>query len=156
MHELGHILTRTSSSCVEEGPERPTQDPIERWCETFAASFLMPRQDVQELIGSRASVDPISTAAWLANKLSVSRKAALLRLVEIGAAQWDDFRRLESRFERKSRGGRPDVDHPRTRDVVRRETYGSCLSVVRQAHIAGLVSEADIRTHLRLQPDESR
>ena len=153
-HELGHILTRTSSSCVEETAERPTEDPTERWCETFAASFLMPRQEVQRLIARRTSVDPIASATWLANRLSVSRKSALLRLVEIGAAQWSDFRRLESRFERKSRGGRPDPDHPRTRDVVRRETYGSCLSMVRQAHMAGLVSEADIRTYLRLQPDE--
>lgn len=153
-HELGHILTRTSSSCFEETAERPTEDPTERWCETFAASFLMPRQEVQRLIAPRTSVDPISSATWLANRLSVSRKSALLRLVEIGAAQWSDFRRLESRFEHKSRGGPPDPDHPRTRDVVRRETYGSCLAVVRQAHMAGLVSEADIRTYLRLQPDE--
>ena len=153
-HELGHVLTRTSSSCVEETVERPTEDPTERWCETFAASFLMPREEVEKLIAHRPSVDPILSATWLANRLSVSRKSALLRLVEIGAAQWSDFGRLESRFERKSRGGRPDPDRPRTRDVVRRETYGSCLSTVRQAHMAGLVSEADIRTYLRLQPDE--
>ena len=153
-HELGHILTRTSSSCFEEMVERPTEDPTERWCETFAASFLMPREEVQQLIGPRRSADPVSTAAWLANKLSVSRKSALLRLVEIGAAQWNDFRRLESRFERKNRGGAADPDRPRTRDVTRKEMYGSCLSDVRLAHKGGLVSEADIRTYLRLYPDE--
>ena len=153
-HELGHILTRTSSCCVEGPARRPTDDPTERWCETFAASFLMPRQEVQHLIGHRRSADPISTATWLANQLSVSRKSALLRLVEVDAAQWSDFQRLESRFERKSRGGQPNPDRPRTRDVTRMEKYGSCLSDVRRAHHGGLVSEADIRTYLRMYPDE--
>ena len=153
-HELGHLVTRTSSCCVEGAVERPTEDPTERWCETFAAAFLMPRQDMRTLIGHRASGDPISTAAWLANRLHVSRKSALLRLVELGVAEWPDFRRLESRFERKSLGGRADPDHPRTRDVTRKDMYGSCLSTVRDAHKVGLASEADIRTYLGVTPDE--
>ena len=153
-HELGHILTRTSSSCVEDMTENFTKDPIERWCESFATSFLMPGQEVERLIAGRQSVDPIVTAAWFAKKLFVSRKAALIRLVEFGAAQWEDFRRLESDFEFRRSAGRFNPDHPRTRDVVRRETYGSCFSVVREAHNAGLVSESDIRTYLRMQPDE--
>lgn len=154
LHEFGHVLTRTSSSCTEDTVGRPTEDPVERWCESFAASFLMPRHEVRTLIGRRNSTDPIATATWLAGRLSVSRKSALLRLVELGAAQWGDFRRLESRFERKSAGGRADPANPRTRDVTRRETYGRCLSTVRSAHDGGLVSEADIRTYLRMYPDE--
>ena len=154
LHELGHVLIRTSSSCTEETVGRPTEDPIERWCESFAASFLMPRQDVRKLIGHRVPTDPIATATWLAGRLSVSRKSALLRLVDLGVAQWRDFRRLESRFERKGGGGRADPANPRTRDVTRRERYGRCLSTVRSAHDGGLVSEADIRTYLRMYPDE--
>ena len=153
-HELGHVLTQTSSSCVEEMDVRPTEDPIERWCEKFAASFLMPRHEIQELTAARPTLDSISTARWIANKLHVSRKSALLRLVETGSAQWDDFRRLDSKFEKRGRRGPSDPDHRRTRDVVRRDTYGSCLSSVLDAHRAGLVGEADIRTYLRMCPDE--
>lgn len=153
-HELGHILIRTNSSCIEEWGSRPTKDPIERWCETFAASFLMPRKEIQELTAHWKTRNPILTATRLANKLYVSRKAALLRLVETGSAQWDDFRHLESRFEKKSRGGRPDPDRLRTRDVTRSDTYGSCLSAVRDAYRSGLINEADIRTYLRMYPDE--
>lgn len=154
-HELGHILTRTDSSCVDDTTNsRPTEDPIERWCERFAASFLMPLQKTRELTADRRTSDPISTATWLANKLCVSRKAALLRLVELGSAEWRDLRRLAPRFEKKSRGGRADPDQKRTRDVVRRDKYGSCLSSVHDAYRTGLVSEADIRTYLRMYPDE--
>ena len=59
-HELGHVLTNTSSSCVEAMIGHPTEDPIERWCESFAASFLMPRTTILELFKSRNVADPLS------------------------------------------------------------------------------------------------
>ena len=153
-HELGHILTRTSSSCIEATSANPTRDPVERWCESFAASFLMPRAIVKELAEKSTHRDALGTAKWLSNKLSVSTKAALLRLVEIELAEWRDFRELESRYEQKSGGGRPNPGQKRTRDVIRRHTYGSCLSIVSAAHRANLVNESDIRTFLRMRPDE--
>lgn len=153
-HELGHVLTRTSSSCREDLTARPTTDPVERWCESFAASFLMPHEEVVRLTSSQGFSNPIATSTWLANKLWVSRKSALLRLVEIGRAQWSDFRRLQSRFEKKRTGGRPIPGQVRTRDIVRKDRYGSCLSIIHNAHRAGLVSEADIRTYLQVFPEE--
>ena len=101
-HELGHLLTRTSSSCREEFARAPTEDPVERWCERFSASFLMPQEGVERLTSGRNLSDPIGTATWISNKLLVSRKSALLRLVEIGKAQWSDFRRLQYRFEKRN------------------------------------------------------
>ena len=153
-HELGHILTRTNSSCYEANSASPTKDPVERWCESFSAAFLMPRQEFQELSESRQFSSPISAATWLSNKLHVSRKSALLRLVEIGSARWQDFQKLESRFEKKSRGGHPDPNNIRTRDVTKRHTYGSCLSSVYEAYETGLINEADIRTYFRIYPEE--
>ena len=151
-HELGHILTRTSSSCIEDTCENPTVDPTERWCESFAASFLMPREEIQNLI-SNDSIDPISTATWLANRLFVSRKSALLRLIDIQRAEWKDFRRLEARFERNKRGGGGNSP-TRTRDITKKDTYGGCLATVGEAYSKGLVDEADIRTYLGMYPDE--
>ena len=153
-HELGHILTRTSSSCIEATTANPTRDPVERWCESFAAAFLMPRVTVKELADKSTHRDAVGTATWLSNKLCVSRKAALLRLVEIERARWKDFHELESRYEQKSEGGSSNLGRKRTRDVIRRHTYGGCLSIVDAAHRANLVNESDIRTFLRMHPDE--
>ena len=153
-HELGHVLTRTNSLCIEATGSDPTADPIERWCEMFAASFLMPRAKVEELKEQSPYSDAIRTATWLSNKLHVSRKAALLRLVDLKSAHWRDFRELEARYERKNTGGSPNPEETRTRDVVRKHTYGKCLSTVCDAHQANLVSEADIRTYLRVYPEE--
>ncbi len=153
-HELGHILTRTNSSCVEDLVKGVSIDPIERWCENFAASFLMPRPEIEKLTSQNQATDPIASATRIANKLFVSRKSALLRLVEIGHANWDDFRRLQSKYEKKKSGGRPDSSQKRSRDVARRDTYGGCLSIVDDAYKAGFVSESDIRTYLRMYPNE--
>lgn len=155
-HELGHVLTRTSSSCFEATSSNPTTDPTERWCEKFAASFLMPKQTFEDLTDHSPYSNSIQTATWLSNKLCVSRKAALLRMVETGYAEWRDFRELDSRSEYKSGGGRPTNDELRTRDVIRSHTYGRCLSTVKTAFQAKIVSEADIRTFLRMLPDELR
>lgn len=154
IHELGHVLTRTDSSCREDIATKPTTDSVERWCERFATSFLMPREEVEQLTSGQSSSDPIATATRIANKVWVSRKAALLRLVEIGRAQWSDFRRLQSGYEEKRKGGRPIPGQVRTRDIVRKDKYGGCLSAVHDAYRSGLVSEADIRTYLQMFPGE--
>ena len=153
-HELGHVVTQTSSSCVEEQVHQPSLDPIERWCEKFAASFLMPRKELLTVLDQKHRSDPLRLATWMSNKLYVSRKAALLRLVEIGLAKWTDLRRLESRYEKRQPGGRYDPSQTRTRKVVRHHKYGSCLSDVRQAYEIGIVNESDIRDYLVMLPEE--
>ena len=153
-HELGHIFTRTSSSCVHDMVKEESKDPIERWCEKFAVSFLMPRRDVERLTSRIQSFDPISTATRIANKFLVSRSAALLRLIELGRANWDDVQKLQSKHEKRVSGGRPDSDKKRSRDVARKERYGGGLSIVNDAYEAGCVIESDIRNYLRMYPDE--
>ena len=153
-HELGHVLTRTSSSCFEDTTSKPTADPTERWCEKFAASFLMPKSSFDALKNLSPYTNTIQTATWLSNKLYVSRKAALLRMVETGYAEWRDFQELDAKFERPSGGSGSNDGELRTRDVIRRHTYGGCLSTVKEAYRAKIISEADIRTFLRMLPDE--
>ena len=156
IHELGHILTGTSSSCIEEEAKSPTIDPIERWCEGFAASFLMPRQEFEAIATSLQALDPILRATRIANKLLVSRRLAMLRLIEVGRAEWGDFQHLAHSFEKKKPSGKPVRGLTRTRDIIRKDKYGSCLSLVYRAYQEGLVSEADIRTYLRMFPEELR
>ena len=82
-HEFGHILTRSSSACVEVGSTRTltgTEDPAERWCERFAASLLMPDDDVRLLVGQRfglARIDRVDDVRWLARQFKASLGARL-------------------------------------------------------------------------------
>ena len=50
-HEVGHLVMRTSSACIGYvGVREDPQRSIERWCDRFAASLLMPEDDVGEIL----------------------------------------------------------------------------------------------------------
>ena len=92
-HELAHLITRTSSACVESFRTTSGTDPVERWCERFAADFLMPVREVEAVLrqcGWQPSgrVTDLSTAGKIASRYKVSLRAAVIRLIELGAATW--------------------------------------------------------------------
>ena len=156
-HELAHILTRSNSACSETFDERATKKPndhLERWCEQFAACFLMPRKDFIQFNTTLTERDPIERAGKIASKLYVSRKAALIRLIEIDEATWDDFRRLDIRFDRKRKGAGFASTTKQTRAHNRKQEYGNCLSLVREAYDAEVIDEHNVREYLRVLPEE--
>lgn len=130
-HEYGHLLTRTSSVCLERsGPKlsRPT-DPAERWCEEFAAAALLPWSDVAELLKKRFNwrsgdkVETLNVPRAIASAFKVSWRAATIRLIESDAATWGLYSAIPPHADRKKRGGGPD-DGGRDRGEIRRDQYG--------------------------------
>ncbi|MEX2147828.1 MAG: XRE family transcriptional regulator [Candidatus Rokuibacteriota bacterium] len=116
-HELGHLLTRTSSVCLERstGPKlsRPT-DPEERWCEEFAAAALLPwsgSTGVAEFLKKRFEWSPGEKVATLdvpraiANVFKVSWRAATIRLIDRDLANWALYGAIPPYIDRKKRGG---------------------------------------------------
>lgn len=125
-HEYAHILLGRSD--VMENLI-PTEDwdrssDVERWCERFAASFLVPRDDLEDYLKREfhwspgAKIEP-SKLNRLASRFKVSRRAMALRLVEIGAASWSLFKSLGPSPERRGGGGGGD-----RRPVMVRRRFG--------------------------------
>lgn len=78
-HELGHLLLGGSALCLVLNQR---QTGTERWCDSFAAAFLMPREsfhEKEELIISSAEDVRVLAARW-----KVSPLAMIYRLVEVG------------------------------------------------------------------------
>ena len=130
-HEYGHLLTRTSSVCLDRsGPKlsRPT-DSAERWCEEFAAAALLPWSSVVELLKKRFDwspgdkVETLNVPRAIANTFKVSWRAATIRLIEREAASWSLYSAIPLYVERKKGGGGGDGD--RDRGEIRRDQYGS-------------------------------
>lgn len=124
-HELGHLLTRTSSACVEVRSKfRSSQeDPVERWCERMAASLLMPKPAMDKLLSDRFhwSGEPISTlepVKYLANKLKVSLRAAAIRLIEEDIASWELYSQIPPLSDHKTPGGPPGEGRRRWEKVL--------------------------------------
>ena len=95
-HELGHILLRESGiTGFRSGTYQ--EQPVENWCDRFAAAFLMLKSDVVSLLGVAPKSAGDSLDDSLLKKSSrlfgVSEQAMLIRLVHLGyvsaAYYWD-------------------------------------------------------------------
>jgi Zn-dependent peptidase ImmA (M78 family) len=112
-HELAHIILGGSGII---GPMRKNSSPTEKWCDQFAASFLMPKSAVREVVGpmpnvpaSEISDDELSKYS---RHFSVSEQAMLIRLVHLGYVResfyWNvkksKFDHVEENFKQFGRG----------------------------------------------------
>ena len=91
-HEVGHLLTRTDAACQSFVIPDGHDIEAERWCERYAASFLLPEADLRKAAeGYCISPDSPTTdpdkARLIANRFSVSTRATAIRMQEIGLAE---------------------------------------------------------------------
>jgi Zn-dependent peptidase ImmA (M78 family) len=109
-HEFGHLLTRTSSACVETFHAKLLTDPVERWSERFAADVLMPMRDVSATLKQfgwrpEQQIASLDVGKRIANIYSVSLRAAVIRLIELDAATWDLYDEIPPISDNKRPGG---------------------------------------------------
>lgn len=87
-HEVCHVLLRQSAIC---DPTFSRHEKEERFCDEFAAQFLMPEAEARDLV----SKFDIHDLDLLATKLSLhsgaSEESAFLRLVDLNLATMDDY-----------------------------------------------------------------
>ncbi|MBI4455274.1 MAG: ImmA/IrrE family metallo-endopeptidase [Acidobacteria bacterium] len=128
LHELGHLLTRTNSACVDgERLPRTGGDLEERWCEEFAAAVLLPQTEVFEFLRNLMdwqpgrSITSLEDARLLARKFNASLRAAVLRLIELDVSSWDLYEQIPATSDNKT----PAVGgHGRTRRQICEDQYG--------------------------------
>lgn len=151
-HEIGHLVTRTSSACATAPPASVAGawDPAERWCERFAAAVLVPEQAARDLLAARWSEATTSARfadiRWLAGRLHTSLRATALRLIDLGLASWDTYRQLPPVVDAKRGGGggagrdRLEVQTDRLGDRV--------IDLFRRAVAADAISRSEALTYL--------
>lgn len=86
MHEFAHVLLK-ESGITGERSRGYYAVPVERWCDRFAASFLIPSEQLTAIVGTRpsqpASAIEDNELARLAEIFRVSPHAMLVRLVQL-------------------------------------------------------------------------
>lgn len=120
MHEVGHLVLG-ESAVSDDGIRAEASNRSERWCDEFAAAFLMPADEVRESAPSSLSEDAVMRVA---KRFRVSALALLNRLRDlnlISFEQWSDaypefeeraFEFLRKKAEKKSSGGEFYKTHP--------------------------------------------
>ena len=94
MHEFAHLLLG------EGGVSNPSYDEehgAERWCNQFAAAFLMPEPEIRSLFPDFTE-DAVQAANDVSRLFGVSPTAALIRIRELGLTGGTAYDEARSRF----------------------------------------------------------
>lgn len=101
-HELGHLLTRSSSACAAITlATGDAKDRAERWCERFAAAALVPANALDEV----GRVSALGDLSALARRYKVSLTAMALQLIHLDKAAWSLMRVIPKSADAKKSGG---------------------------------------------------
>lgn len=128
-HEYGHLLTRTSSACIDmRGRGLSSQpDETERWCERFAAAVLIPRDLLIRFLQNSLrwhlgqEITTLTSAKRIAGHFKVSLRASVIRLIELGWASWSLYQQIPPYSDDKPKGG---GGAGRVRGVIKEDQYG--------------------------------
>jgi len=114
-HELAHLTARTESACYGWVPPGSIEDPaLERWCEEFAAAFLLPARELAEFVRkeygvtNKEQVTDFDLAYRISRRLKVSARALALSLIGASLAPRSLYPKIDARSQ--------VVDRPRERD----------------------------------------
>jgi Zn-dependent peptidase ImmA (M78 family) len=149
LHELAHIAGNDASVCHDEN----TQE--ERWCNRFAADFLLPRQDVHRYFALKnwSRVDEDSWAEQIrltSNYFHASWQAVAIRLRDMRLADQSVvdkvFANVGGEYAGEAGWAPPGT---RTRPYVRLEEYGSTYTrAILELRDAARLTDVDARRHL--------
>jgi Zn-dependent peptidase ImmA (M78 family)/transcriptional regulator with XRE-family HTH domain len=156
-HELGHLLRGSSSSCIAIGT---SPDQEERWCDRFAAAFLMPWDAVTKELATKHHWDQQSQIAnfdvvkKLANRFKVSLTAATVRLIHQGVADGSLLAQVPATSNQPRPGGGGDPEKAR-RPHRRLQEFGPrTASILQRAVAQEIVTKHEALSRLGCTYDE--
>ncbi len=89
-HEYAHLMLGSAGVCIR-GEDNTDRGLVEKWCNQFAAAFLIPADSLRDVARTKFNVTGLTD--WhlndvrkLAVRFKVSRPAMALRLQELGLA----------------------------------------------------------------------
>jgi Zn-dependent peptidase ImmA (M78 family)/transcriptional regulator with XRE-family HTH domain len=159
LHELAHVGFRSNGLCDLQHEQSPR---LERLCDTVAAVALMPGEAFLSALGSiRRESLTSDIARAVGNQFGASGESALLRMVELGRATWEDYWRLKPAFDSAyasykaaERERNADRDSPIYYQVKRRDLGKRFISQMVAAHQEDVLSSRDLAQLLEVSYDK--
>lgn len=149
-HEIGHIIEGTAGICITSTSQHAQQ--IEARCNKFAATFLMPKEEV-------AAPSNFEELQQHADELGVSKEAYLIRAHDLKLVKDSDFnkymifiRQMNKKIADEQKQKSKDKDGFVPRDVVSKSQRGEkFFDFVLEAYDANRISPAVVRDVLDLK-----
>ncbi len=102
-HEYCHILLNESGICIPEEIESGDKaaEKVEKKCNEFSGSFLVPREHLENMIAASAGYEPLELINQLSRKFWVSRFVILRRLYSLRKIDYRSHQRLFKELQKK-------------------------------------------------------
>lgn len=152
-HEYGHLLTKSNSVCANHANinSADSNDAEEMWCDSFAASLLLPWYALSKFLHEQFNWSPgkkikdLNVIGAVTRKFKVSLRTATLRLIDRKAADWDLYSQIPESYDKKGNG----AGIGRNRLQIKQDHYGSsAFNLVITAINEDLLSRTDALTFL--------
>lgn len=154
-HELGHVVIGSSGIC---DPFAPRPSGIERWCNEFADSLLLPRdmflKDRDVLMIRNGGAPTETVLRRIGNRFKVSPGVVWYRLMQtksitqsVFSAGWDRWRVWMPPPEQQSGGGSTSAE------VAVRDNGVMLPDLMLRASKKGLLGDADLSQYLAMRAD---
>lgn len=152
LHELAH-LGRGDAALHHERSKN-----VERWCEKFAASFLLPADSLEEYLQkgvvSKTAPDELRRIRLISNRYGASWESVAIRLEELGLAA-TGLRDKVLEKEPKDTGFATPDSPSRTTEVRRLDEYGGEFTrLVLSAVQVKKLSNLDAHKYLRVSEQQ--
>jgi Zn-dependent peptidase ImmA (M78 family) len=152
-HQYGHLMTKSNSVCANHVNINSigSDDAEDMWCDSFAASLLLPWYALSKFLHEQFSWSPgkkikdLNEVESVASRFNVSHRAVTLRLIDRKAADRDLYTQIPEAYEKKRNG----AGIGRNRLQIKQENYGStAFNLLLTAINKDLVSRTDALTFL--------
>ena len=105
LHEYAHVLLRKKGICspiteYQEKLSNKSSENIEKWCNNFAASFLMPKKlflnDFLKMTNNNE--DSMKIIAKLSSKYRTSKQSTIIRIKNLDQSEHDDWQKIYNKI----------------------------------------------------------
>lgn len=157
LHELVHVAVRHSGLC---DLNRGSSQPEERYCDEVAAAALMPVREFRAA-GMDTTAGKYDALRTLADNFGVSAESALIRMVHLQMATWDEYSNMKASFRKAyvshkqdEKDKRKDKDAPIYYQLKVRDLGRPFIATMLRAHDDGLLSSRDVTRLLDVTYDK--
>jgi Zn-dependent peptidase ImmA (M78 family)/DNA-binding transcriptional regulator YiaG len=152
-HAYGHLLTKSNSVCANHAniDSIDSNDAEEMWCESFAASLLLPWYALSKFLHEQFTWSPgtkikdLNVIGAVSRRFKVSLRAVTLRLIDRKVADWELYSQIPEWYDKKGNG----AGIGRNRLQIKQDYYGSsAFNLVITAINEDFLSRTDALTFL--------
>lgn len=151
-HEYAHLLLSETGVCMPEFPEADSTEvaKVERWCNRFAAEFLLPQQAKRHLAVETGGIGKL--LGRYSAKFKISKYALFVRMKEFGMVTDVELSRFVETLKKTERSRKGGFGRGLTQlDRCNQEKGSNYVSMVLENLDRGLINTRDALDYLSIR-----